>query len=107
MKHHLQLLRDLKNNLEIILMWKANIFWTMIKEIKGFNQQMVFYLAFSQQLPFNIEDNQTIINSYEFTAYHEYLEDLVASISLFGMNANSFGEDDVEYQTDYLCHHVN
>ena len=54
-----------------------------------------FLSSFSQQLPFNIEDNQTIINSYEFTAYHEYLEDLVASISLFGMNANSFGEDDV------------
>ena len=54
-----------------------------------------FLSSFSQQLPFNIEDNQTIINSYEFTAYHEYLEDLVASISLFGMNASSFGEDDV------------
>lgn len=54
-----------------------------------------FLSTFSQQLPFNIEDNQTIINSYEFTAYHEYLEDLVASISLFGMNANSFGDDDV------------
>ena len=54
-----------------------------------------FLSSFSQQLPFNIEDNQTIINSYEFTAYHEYLEDLVASISLFGMNANSFGDDDV------------
>ena len=54
-----------------------------------------FLSSFSQQLPFNIEDNQTIINSYEITAYHEYLEDLVASISLFGMNASSFGEDDV------------
>ena len=80
----------------------------MIKETQRFQPTDGFLSSFSQQLPFNIEDNQTIINSYEFTAYHEYLEDLVASISLFGMNANSFGDDDVRIlRLDYLCHHVN
>lgn len=54
-----------------------------------------FLSSFSQKIPFNVGDNQTIVNSYEYTTYHEYLEDIVGSISFFGMNANSFGDEDV------------
>ena len=51
--------------------------------------------TFYQSLPLNIEDNQTLINSYEIKNYYEYFDDLVASISVFTKAANSFGDDDV------------
>ncbi|WP_440930943.1 outer membrane protein assembly factor BamA [Candidatus Pelagibacter sp.] len=54
-----------------------------------------FISTFSQSVPFNVGDNQTLINGYEFTTYHEYLDDLVASISIFGKAANSFGDEKV------------
>ncbi len=54
------------------------------------------YLStFYQALPLNIEDNQTIVNSYEIKNYYEYFDDLTASISIFTKAANSLGEDDV------------
>ncbi len=54
------------------------------------------YLStFYQALPLNVEDNQTVINSYEIKNYYEYFDDLVASISIFTKAANSLGEDDV------------
>ena len=53
------------------------------------------YLStFYQSLPLNIEDNQTVVNSYEIKNYYEYFDDLVASISIFSKAANSLGEDD-------------
>ena len=51
--------------------------------------------TFYQSLPLNIEDNQTLINSYEIKNYYEYFDDLVASVSIFGKAANSIGDDDV------------
>ena len=42
-----------------------------------------------------MEENQTIINSYEIRNYYEYFDDLVASISIFTKAANSLGDDDV------------
>ncbi len=54
-----------------------------------------FVSTFFQSIPLNIEDNQTVINSYEIKNYYEYFDDLVASISVFGKAANSLGEDDV------------
>jgi len=54
-----------------------------------------FISTFYQSVPLNIEDNQTLINSYEIKNYYEYFDDLVASISIFGKAANSLGEDDV------------
>ena len=54
-----------------------------------------FISTFYQSIPLNIEDNQTLINSYEIKNYYEYFDDLTASISIFGKAANSFGEDDV------------
>ena len=54
------------------------------------------YLStFYQAIPLNIEDNQTIVNSYEIKNYYEYFDDLTASISIFTKAANSLGEDDV------------
>ena len=54
------------------------------------------YLStFYQSLPLNVEDNQTVVNSYEIKNYYEYFDDLVASISVFTKAANSLGEDDV------------
>ena len=54
-----------------------------------------FISTFYQSVPLNIEDNQTLINSYEIKNYYEYFDDLVTSISIFGKAANSLGEDDV------------
>ena len=51
--------------------------------------------TFYQSVPLNIEDNQTLINSYELKNYYEYYDDLVASISIFTKAANSMGDDDV------------
>ena len=51
--------------------------------------------TFYQALPLNLEENQTIINSYEIKNYYEYFDDLVASISIFTKAANSLGDDDV------------
>ena len=51
--------------------------------------------SFYQSLPFNTEDNQTIVNGYEFKTYHEYYENLVANLSIYARAANSFGDDDV------------
>ena len=50
---------------------------------------------FSQKVPFNISENQTLINSYEYQAYHEYYDDIVASVSFMSKAANSFGDDSV------------
>lgn len=50
---------------------------------------------FSQKVPLNISDNQTLINSYEITSYYEYFDNVVASMSLLAKAANSFGDDDV------------
>ena len=65
------------------------------KRDQSFQPSDGYLSSFSQKLPFNVGDNQTITNSYEFTTYHEYMEDVVASISFFGKNANSFGDKDV------------
>ena len=65
------------------------------KRNQSFQPSDGFISTFTQSLPFNVGDNQTIINGYEFTSYHEYLEDLVASISIFGKAANSFGDEKV------------
>ena len=54
-----------------------------------------FLSTFYQSIPLNIEDNQTVINSYEIKNYYEFFDDLVASLSIFGKAANSLGEDDV------------
>ena len=65
------------------------------KRNQSFQPSAGYLTTFTQKIPFNIEDDQTIVNSYEFTSYHEYIDDVVASISFFGSNANSFGDDDV------------
>ena len=51
--------------------------------------------SFYQSLPVNLDENQTVINSYEFKTYYEYLDNQIFSLSIFGKAANSFGEDDV------------
>ena len=54
-----------------------------------------FISTFYQKIPLVLEENQTIINSYEITNYIEYVDDLVASFSFFTKAANSLGDDDV------------
>ena len=51
--------------------------------------------TFFQSIPLNIEDNQTLTNSYEIKNYYEYFDDLVASLSIFAKAANSLGDEDV------------
>ena len=54
-----------------------------------------FVSTFYQSLPLNLEDNQTVTNSYEIKNYYEYYDDLVASLSIFTKAANSLGDNDV------------
>jgi len=53
-----------------------------------------FRSLFRQALPL-ISDDTTIINSYEFNAHHEFVEDMVGSLSFFASAANSLSGDDV------------
>ena len=50
---------------------------------------------FSQKIPLNIGDNQTLINSFELQTFHEFFEDITTSISISTEAATSFGDDDV------------
>ena len=54
-----------------------------------------FISKFSQQLPFSFNESQTLVNGYEITGYHEYLENNVLKLSFFSRAANSLGDDDV------------
>ncbi len=54
-----------------------------------------FISRFSQQLPFSFNESQTLINGYEITNYHEYLDNKVLKASLYTRAANSLGDDDV------------
>ncbi len=54
-----------------------------------------FISRFSQQLPFSFNESQTIINGYEITNFHEYLDNKVLRMSFYSKAANSLGDDDV------------
>ena len=54
-----------------------------------------FVSTFYQSVPLNVQDNQTLINSYEIKNYYEYYDDLVASVAVFGKAANSLGDEHV------------
>ncbi len=54
-----------------------------------------FISSFTQNIPLTINETQTIINGYEISNYHQYLENKVLKISFFGRAANSLGDDDV------------
>ena len=51
--------------------------------------------SFSQSIPLAINESQTIINGYEITNFHEYIDNKVFKISFYGKAANSLGDDDV------------
>ncbi len=68
---------------------------TYDKRDQRFQPSDGFISTFYQKIPLAIDENQTIINSYEITNYVEYVEDLVASFSFFTKAANSLGDDDV------------
>ena len=65
------------------------------KRDQQFQPRDGYLSTFFQAMPLNIEDNQTLINSYEIKNYYEYFDDLVASISFFTKAANSLGDEDV------------
>ena len=54
-----------------------------------------FTSSFSQNLPVNIGDNQTIVNTYEINTFHEYLDNQVLTLSFYTSAANSLGDKDV------------
>ena len=55
-----------------------------------------YFSNFYQSLPLNIDENQTVVNSYELTTFHEYIDNQVATLSIYGKAANSLGENDVK-----------
>jgi outer membrane protein insertion porin family len=54
-----------------------------------------FLSTFSQSLPLSFNESQTVVNGYEITNYHQYLENKVLKMSFYGKAANSLGDDDV------------
>ncbi len=54
-----------------------------------------FISSFSQNIPLAFNESQTVVNGYEITNYHEYLDNKVLKLSFFGRAANSLGDDDV------------
>ena len=54
-----------------------------------------FISKFSQQLPLSFNESQTLVNGYEITGYHEYIENNILKLSFFSRAANSLGDDDV------------
>ena len=52
--------------------------------------------SFFQTLPINIDENQTVVNGYEFTTYDEYIDNQVLTLSFFAKTANSLGDNDVK-----------
>ena len=66
------------------------------KRDQSFQATDGFISNFYQSLPINIDENQTIINSYELTNYHEYMDNQILTLSIFTKAANSLGDDDVK-----------
>ncbi len=54
-----------------------------------------FISKFSQEIPFTYNESQTIVNGYEITNYHEYVDNNVLKLSFYSRAANSLGDDDV------------
>ena len=54
-----------------------------------------FISKFSQNIPLSFNESQTLVNGYEVTSYHEYLENNVLKLSFYSRAANSLGDDDV------------
>tara|TARA_Y100000591_G_scaffold186571_1_gene161070 strand:+ start:914 stop:3154 length:2241 start_codon:yes stop_codon:yes gene_type:complete len=54
-----------------------------------------FISRFSQEIPLAYNESQTVVNGYEITNYHEYIENNVLKLSLYTRAANSLGDDDV------------
>ena len=68
---------------------------TYDKRNQRFEPSDGFITKFSQELPLSYNDTQTIINGYEITNYHEYIEDNVLRLSFYSKAANSLGDKDV------------
>ena len=68
---------------------------TYDKRNQRFEPSDGFITKFSQELPLSYNDTQTIINGYEITNYHEYIEDKVLRLSFYSKAANSLGDEDV------------
>ena len=54
-----------------------------------------FISKFSQEIPLTYNESQTIVNGYEITNYHEYVDNNVLKLSFYSRAANSLGDDDV------------
>ena len=69
---------------------------TLDKRDQSYQPTDGYISNFSQTIPLNIDENQTIVNGYEITSYNEYLDDQILSMSVFVKAANSLGDDDVK-----------
>ena len=65
------------------------------KRDQSFQPSDGYTSSFSQTIPVNIGDNQTLINSYELNTYHEYISDQTLSLAFYTSVANSIGNKDV------------
>ena len=54
-----------------------------------------FLSFFSQSIPLNVDENQTVVNGYELTTFSEYINDQILEFSFFAKAATSLGDNDV------------
>ncbi len=73
----------------------GSYFLSYDKRNQRFEPSDGFISTFSQQIPLTFDESQTLINGYEITTYHEYLENNVLKLSFYSKAANSLGDDDV------------
>ena len=52
--------------------------------------------TFTQSLPL-VADNQAIVNAYEYSVYHEFIDDMVGNITFYTKAINSINDEDVRY----------
>ena len=76
----------------------SNIGYSLVldKRDQSYQPSDGYFSNFYQSLPLNIDENQTVVNSYELTTFHEYIDNQVATLSIYGKAANSLGENDVK-----------
>jgi outer membrane protein insertion porin family len=76
----------------------SNIGYSLIldKRDQSYQPSDGYFSNFYQSLPLNIDENQTLVNSYELITFHEYIDNQVATLSIYGKAANSLGQNDVK-----------
>ena len=85
---------NVENFIEFIFDTNFNYALNLDKRNSAYQPSAGFRSLFRQELPL-VADDKTIKNSYEFNAHHEFVEDMVGSLSFFTAAVSSLSDEDV------------